>query len=102
MGIFSAERVKSRAVALGFNIVGVTRAVPAPTLTAYERWIGAGMHGDMGYMSRPDRLARRRDLNVILPGVQSMIVVGLDYHALNIPVNILNDPARGRIAAYAW
>jgi epoxyqueuosine reductase len=53
-------------------------------------------------MARPDRQARRRDLNVILPGVRSLVMVGLDYHTLRLPETLLNDPARGRIAAYAW
>lgn len=97
----SAENVKSRALALGFNFVGIVRAAPSPRLDAYLRWIDAQMHGTMGYMARPDRVARRRDLNVILPGVQSMIVVGVDYGA-NVPESILHDPTRGRIAAYAW
>lgn len=97
-----SERVKQRAVELGFNLVGVARAEPSPTLAAYVRWVEAGMHGAMGYMARPDRLARRRDLNVILPGAKSLIVVGLDYHTGVIPDDVLNDPSRGRIAAYAW
>lgn len=98
----SAQTVKSHAVELGFNLVGITPAVPSPRLAAYERWLGQHMHGEMGYMARQDRIARRRDLNVILPGVRSLIVVGLDYHALSVPDHILNDPGRGRIAAYAW
>jgi epoxyqueuosine reductase len=98
----SGQSVRSRAAELGFNLVGITPALPAPRLDAYFRWLDAAMHGSMGYMARKDRQARRRDLNVILPGVQSMIVVGLDYHALNVPVEILDDPGRGRIAAYAW
>jgi epoxyqueuosine reductase len=56
----------------------------------------------MNYMARPDRQARRTDLNVILPGVRSLVIVGLDYHTLRLPPTLLNDPARGRIAAYAW
>src|SRR5258708_17291375 len=60
------------------------------------------MRGAMGYMARTDRQAPRRDLSVILPGVRSILIVGLDYHALSMPTDILNDPSRGRIAAYAW
>jgi len=97
----TSEAIKARARELGFNLVGMTRAVPSPQVDAYFRWIDAGMHGTMGYMARPDRQARRRDLNVILPGVRSLIVVGLDYRT-NIPDELLHDPARGRIASYAW
>ncbi len=105
MTIFTSETVKQRAVELGFNLVGITRAVPSPHLDAYLRWIESQKHGEMGYLAREDRQARRRDLNVILPGVQSMIVVGLDYHAFALPDAAnepLSDPSRGRIAAYAW
>lgn len=98
---FSADTMKASALALGFDLVGIVRAVPSPRLDAYLRWIDAQMHGTMGYMARPDRVARRRDLDVILPGVQSLVVVGLHYGA-SIPAAILGDPTRGRIAAYAW
>ncbi|HLU10833.1 MAG TPA: tRNA epoxyqueuosine(34) reductase QueG [Oceanobacillus sp.] len=99
--IFSTERLKSRAIELGFNRMGITPAEPSPNLDAYLRWIDAGMHGEMGYMARPDRQARRRDLNVILPGVRSLVVVALDYGDV-LPQDVLTDPSRGRIASYAW
>jgi epoxyqueuosine reductase len=99
---FPAEMLKAKAYELGFDLVGITRAEPSPTLDAYLRWIDAGMHGSMGYMARPDRVARRRDPNVILPGARSFVVVGLDYQTSLIPNEILTDPSRGRIAAYAW
>ncbi len=97
----ASHLIKARAFELGFNLVGITPAVPSPHLDAYLRWIEAGMHGKMGYMARPDREARRRDLNVILPGVKSMVLVGMDYRAC-VPEDLLADPSRGRIAAYAW
>lgn len=100
--LFPSDRLKSKAIELGFNIVGITRAQPSPSLKAYFAWIEAEMHGKMGYMARPDRQARRQDLNVILPNAQSMILVGLDYRTLPVPDDILHDPSRGRIASYAW
>lgn len=93
--------LRQAAAEFGFTHIGVTPAAPSPFLAAYERWIDAGMHGSMGYMARPDRTARRRDLNVILPGVQSIIIAAVDYRT-RIPDAILSDPRRGRIAAYAW
>ncbi len=99
---FSSHALKSKALEMGFNLVGITRAEPSPRLDAYFRWVEAGMQGTMGYMTRPDRQARRHDLNVILPGVKSLVVIGLDYQTAAIPEAVLNDPSRGRIAAYAW
>ncbi|MCC6613999.1 MAG: tRNA epoxyqueuosine(34) reductase QueG [Anaerolineae bacterium] len=98
---FSAARIKQEALALGFNLAAIVPAQPSPFIAAYERWLAAGMHGEMGYMARPDRTARRHDLNVILPGVQTLIVVGLDYRVA-MPEALLADPSRGRIASYAW
>ncbi|NWG17973.1 MAG: tRNA epoxyqueuosine(34) reductase QueG [Chloroflexi bacterium] len=100
--VFSAQALKTQARTLGFNLAGITRAEPSPTLDAYFRWIEAGMHGTMAYMARPDRQARRRDLSVILPGARSLVVVGLDYRVPGVPPAVLSDPARGRFAAYAW
>ncbi|MBL8046007.1 MAG: tRNA epoxyqueuosine(34) reductase QueG, partial [Anaerolineales bacterium] len=100
--MFSSAQLKARAQALGFNLVGVTPARPAPHLAAYLRWIENEMHGEMSYMARADRVARRRDLNVILPGAQSLILVGVDFSTLRLPDSFLNDPTRGRMAQYAW
>lgn len=100
--LLSAQRAKEQAQALGFNLAGITPTAPSPHLQAYFDWVAAGQHGTMAYMARPDRQARRADLNVILPGVRSLVIVGLDYHTLRLPPTLLHDPARGRIAAYAW
>jgi len=98
----SAEQVRRWAADLGFNQVGIIPAVPSPHLDAYRHWIEAGMHGSMGYLARPDRIARREDLNVILPGVRSLVIVALDYGTNAVPETILSDPRRGRISNYAW
>lgn len=100
--MFSSAQLKARAQALGFNLVGITPARPAPHLAAYMRWIENAMHGEMNYMARADRVARRRDLNVILSGAQSLILVGVDFSTLRLPEAFLSDPTRGRIAQYAW
>jgi epoxyqueuosine reductase len=100
--LLSLTFVKQAAASLGFTFCGVVPATPSPTLDAYLRWIDAGMHGAIGYMARPDRVARRQDLSVILPGVKSLIMVGLDYRTAAVSTDVLTDKSRGRIAAYAW
>lgn len=96
------EALVKKARELGFNMVGIVPAVPSKRLAAYLRWIEQERHGQMGYLARPDRLARRQDLQVILPGVQSMVCVGLDYYTQKLPEAIATDPSRGRVSNYAW
>lgn len=101
MSISPVETIKQKAYDLGFNIAGIIPAQPANTLHAYFRWIQAEMHGSMAYMARPDRQIRRQDLNNVLRGVKSMLIVGVDYRVA-MPEHILTDPSRGRISSYAW
>ena len=98
----TAARIRDKARELGFSLCGITPARPSPTLASYLRWIRRGMHGEMAYMARPDRVRRRQDLREILPGARSLVIVGLDYQAGFADEDALNDPSRGRIASYAW
>ena len=97
-----SDQLRERARLLGFNRVGIISAGPARRLDAYLRRIDDGMHGEMGYLARPDRVVRRRDPGIILPGVQSFVVVGLDYYTADLPPDMAADPSRGRVSNYAW
>lgn len=94
--------LQAKAFALGFDTVGIIPAQPGKRLDAYLRWLDQDMQGEMGYMARPDRVARRQDLQVILPGVQAIVCVGLGYFTRRLPTAVVQDPSRGRIANYAW
>jgi epoxyqueuosine reductase len=95
-----SERIKSRAMELGFDLVGFAPAGVAPHAKAYADWIAAGYAGELAYMTRdPDR---RSDLQRVLPGAQSVIVAGLSYYTVDLPDAIKNDPSRGLISRYAW
>jgi epoxyqueuosine reductase len=96
------EDLMAKALALGFSHVGIIPAAPARRLDAYLRWIDAGLQGEMGYMARPDRVIRRRNPQQIMPGLRSIVVVGLNYFAGRLPPMIANDPSRGRLSNYAW
>lgn len=87
---------------LGFDYFGIATAAPARRLHAYLDWVNDGRHGDMAYMARADRVARRQDPQIILPGLKSIISVGLSYASLTIPQSVAEDPSRGRISNYAW
>ena len=96
------HELAARAHDLGFDTIGVSVGSPAQRLDAYLDWVKDGRHGEMGYMARPDRVQRRQDPQVILPGVKSIISVGLSYATLKLPPRIAHDPARGRVSNYAW
>lgn len=96
------RQLKAQAQALGFDLVGVTPATPSKHLAAYERWLALEYHGEMAYMGRPDRVSRRQDLQMILPGAQALVCVGLSYATRRLPDAVLCQPGRGRISNYAW
>lgn len=96
------DALLAEAMRLGFTHAGVVPAAPARRLDAYLQWLEAGLHGEMGYMARPDRVARRRDPAQILPGVRSIVCVGLNYFTGRAPAEVALDPSRGRISNYAW
>lgn len=95
-------RISERARDLGFDVVGVAPAHPAPCLNAYHSWISQGYHGEMGYMARSDRVERREDPDRIVPGVRSVVCVGLNYYPGTLPADLDQDPSRGLISNYAW
>ena len=93
------DKIRQAAYDLGFDLVGIAPAYPAPGLSFYHTWLAEGYHGMMGYLARPDRLLRREDPAVILPGIRSVVCVGVNYYAgaaQAVP------PERGAIASYAW
>ncbi len=93
-------RIKSRAIELGFDLVGIAPADMAPHAHEYADWVAGGLMGEMAYMSRDPN--RRSDPCQVLPGAQRVIVVGLSHYTLELPDDIKHDPSRGLIARYAW
>ncbi|MCI0341675.1 MAG: tRNA epoxyqueuosine(34) reductase QueG [Planctomycetales bacterium] len=71
--------LRERAAALGFARCGIAAAGPAPGAGRLREWLGAGRHGEMGYMARTadDRADPRR----LLPGVRSVLTLLANYWA---------------------
>ena len=94
-------QLTDRARQLGFDRVGITPADPPQRdLAAYRAWLDRGDHAGMGYMARPDRVERRADPTVILPGARSVVTVAVNY-APGSP-SPEDDALRGRVSRYAW
>ena len=95
------ERICEKAHSLGFDLAGVSPALPVPHIDAYNAWIAKGYHGEMGYMARADRVERRKNPAAILPGVRSIVCVGLNYYPGPTSGTLNRDLSRGLIASYA-
>lgn len=95
------QRIKARALELGFDLAGVAEAGPSQQHDAYLEWLRAGFHGTMSYLARPDAVARRRDPRAILPGARSVVVVAMSYYVPNREPAANDARPRGRIARYA-
>lgn len=92
-----AIAVKKQALHLGFDDVGITTAEPLERdAAAYHRWLDAGMHAGMGYMTR--ERAARGDPGQILAGCRSVVCV-VKNHFQQVPDRI--PAGTGRVARYA-
>lgn len=104
-GLLSSAFIREVARDLGFDFCRVTAPhAGAVHMDHYRQWLAAGYHGNMSYLARNlDLRANPRHLQHT-DGLQvnSVVVVGVDYHQYTLPPAILQDPARGIIAQYAW
>lgn len=93
-----SRRIKARALAEGFEKVGI---VPAQALSDESnrlmQWLARGYHGEMGWMARSPEV--RADPRKLFPAARSIVVVAKNYYT---PDRHENDPAMGKVSRYAW
>ena len=70
--------LKSSALSLGFDLVGITTVEPSIFAEEYRAWIAHGYAGEMGYLTR--NLERRLNPGELVPNAKSIIVVGMNYY----------------------
>ncbi len=91
------QKIKEKALALGFDAFGVARARPlsdyAPRLNA---WLERGGHAGMEYMQR--NIAMRLNPDLLMEGTRSVVVVAMNYH----PQAVQNPECKYRVATYAY
>ena len=74
----SSRFVRELAAEVGFQLAGVTRAGAAPDFERFRDWARRGLAGEMRYLT-DHRAEVRADLGNLLPGVRSVISVGMMY-----------------------
>ncbi len=92
-----SEKLKRKAFEEGFDAVGIAKVPGSSRIKlrseALERWLEAGHQAKMGWMNAK----RRKNIETLLDGVQSVLAVGLNYF-----VDIETKPRDLLIARYAW
>jgi epoxyqueuosine reductase len=90
-------QIKAKAKALGFLECAV---IPAASLEDdkehYQKWLDAGMHGEMEYMSR--NLEKRLDPRFLVENARSVVVVLQNY----FPANTQTDKEAPVLSKYAY
>ena len=95
-----AEQIKSRALELGFDLVGITDASPVDDqqVEILRRWLAAGCAGQMTYLHR--NLEKRINPAHLLRGARSVICVAVNYKPAKHPPAKPSAPT-GTVATYA-
>jgi epoxyqueuosine reductase len=94
------DRIRDKAIELGFNAVGFAPAQTAvETRARLAEFVGRGLHGDMGWMA--ETAERRADPQVLWPEARRAVVVGLNYGPAENPLTGLERHDRGLISVYA-
>jgi len=92
------QRIKMKAVELGFTRIGIARAELLNEEESHLRdWLARGYHASMQWMEHD--IEKRVDVTKILPNAKSVICVALNYYT---PFPHSENSALGKISRYAW
>lgn len=95
-----AADIKQWGAELGFQKVGITDLDLAAEQDALQRWLDAGMHGEMDYMERHREL--RANPDKLHPGAVRAISVRMNYLPAEAGfARTLKNPRLGYISRYA-
>jgi epoxyqueuosine reductase len=92
------ERIRQRALELGFDDCRFTAAAAPASAEQFQKWVAGKNHGEMTWLER--NAEKRVDPQKILPGAKSLIVLAASYGISNRKSKIANQKS-GVVARYA-
>ena len=96
-----AEKVKGRALEVGFDLVGIAKARPTLEAAFYPEWLERGFAGRMSYLEGR-RGEMRADPRSLLQSAESVISVGVVYNTEHPYSTETECDGRGWVSRYAW
>lgn len=97
----SAEQVKLLARQCGFEIAGITAALPLSDYDRFDHWRQAGFAGEMTYLT-DKRGDLRADPRHLLPDAKTIICIGKLYNTGQPYSTERGGSETGWISRYAW
>lgn len=98
-----STQIKQQAHQLGFDLCRIIPVGEVAHFDFFQAWLARGSVGEMTYLLRNQE--KRRFPATLASANQhrlrTIVILAVDYHQVELPVEILNDPSRGIIAAYA-
>lgn len=93
----TSDQIKQKAQELGFHKVGIALVDEADSLAVsrLQSWLNHGYQADMQWMANP----KRQDIRQVMPDVESVISVALNYYT---PYQHSDDPNIAKISRYGW
>jgi len=92
------EKIKRKALEIGFHKIGIVRAEPLrEDGDRLNEWLENNFHGAMAWLEKEPE--KRADPNLLFAEAKSIIVVALNYYT---PHEHEPDAAKGKISRYAW
>ena len=93
------EKIRQRALELGFDGFGVAPPDVGESGEWFQQWLAQNFEGEMQYIKRGE--AKRLDLDLVLPGVKSVICLTTPYFTKPRTLDYLDEPETGDISNYA-
>ena len=98
--MLTSAEVKSKALAVGFDLCGIAPADAFPELQFLRTWLDCGYAGEMRYMERSAE--RRADCRQVLPSARTVIALGTLYNVDRPYSTEVDDPGEALISRHAW
>ena len=97
----TASLVRELAGECGFALAGVSAARAAPDFERFRDWVDRGLAGEMRYLT-DHRAELRQNPESLLPGVRSVISLGMLYNGPEPLSTEFENAERAWISRYAW
>ena len=95
---FFTEKIKQKALEIGFHKIGIVRAEPLTEEETHLReWLSREFHGEMRWLEREPE--KRANPKLLFPQAKSIVVVALNYFT---PHEHEESETKGKVSRYAW